>query len=189
MIFKSLQKNRDGKNNRGFTLIEMLVSITLFSIVITIVIGTVLTIVDSNRKSQSLAIVMNNLNFAIESMTRDIKTANPTSDSSYSANNLIIDDNTGNNILTLEDSEGRKIVYKHDVTNKTITKNIDDGGDQPILSDDIVVEEFYVSVLGNVSGSQPRVFLFIDGYSQITEKTRSDFTIQTTVSPRKLNIY
>lgn len=178
--------NNRFQKNKGFTLIEMLVSIALFSVVVTVVIGTVLTIVDSNRKSQSLAIVMNNLNFAVESMTRDIKTANPTSNSAYGT---VMRDSDSNKTITVEDSEDRIVIYSYDAVNETITKKIDSGAAKSILSDDIVIEEFFVDVVGNVSGSQPRAFIFIKGYTQITEKTRSDFSIQTTVSPRKLNIY
>ena len=58
----------------GFTLIELMVSISIFLIVMVICLGAVLAIVDGNKKAQSINSVSNNLNSAIESMVRDIKT-------------------------------------------------------------------------------------------------------------------
>ncbi len=175
------------KNNNGFTLIEMLVSVALFTIVLTIAIGAILTIIDANRKSQTLTLVMNNLNFAMESMTRSIKTANP---SNTGDDRIRVDG--GNTKLTLTDQEGRRIIYEFDEDAEKITKEVDSGTEVPIVSDDVVIEDakFYLSSSYESSGynKQPRIHILIYGYVQITEKTRSDFSIQTTISPRQLNI-
>ena len=71
----SLIKNtKKEKFTTGFTLIEMMVAVSIFAIVVMISMTAILSIVDSNRKAQSLKSVMNNLNFALETMTRSIKT-------------------------------------------------------------------------------------------------------------------
>jgi prepilin-type N-terminal cleavage/methylation domain-containing protein len=63
------------KNKKtGFTLIELMVSVTLFAVVMVISMGAILTIVDGNKKNQTMQVAINNLNFAVESMTRSIKT-------------------------------------------------------------------------------------------------------------------
>ena len=62
------------KKQKGFTLVEMLVSVSLFSIVMMISTSTIFGIIAGNRKSQAINSVVNNLNFSIESMVRDIKT-------------------------------------------------------------------------------------------------------------------
>ena len=69
MNFSSSQKNK------GFTLVEMMVSVAIFALVLVVVLGAIITIIDTNRKAQALSSVMNNLNFAVESMTRSVKTA------------------------------------------------------------------------------------------------------------------
>ena len=181
MLGKSFQKNKliHQKNfsKSGFTLIEMLVSIALFSIVVTIAMGSIFTIIDANRKSQTLTLVMNNLNFALEIMTRDIKTADPKT--------LKIK----NNQLELTNQEGKEIKYSFDPNNKTISKKIGTSDPYSIISDEVVIEKFYFQVLGESSGGeQPRAVLIVNGYAQITERIRSDFSIQTTVSPRALNL-
>jgi prepilin-type N-terminal cleavage/methylation domain-containing protein len=58
----------------GFTLIEMLVSLALYTIVVTIAVGSLLVLVDSNRRVQGDQSVMTTLTFAMDSMTREIRT-------------------------------------------------------------------------------------------------------------------
>lgn len=61
------------KKIRGFTLVEMLVAITLFSVVTLIATGSVLKVSDAYRKAQALENVINNLNFVMETITRDVR--------------------------------------------------------------------------------------------------------------------
>ncbi len=58
---------------RGFTLIEMVVSVALFSIVMVICVGALLSLTTANRKAQALQSVVNNLNVAIDGMVRQIR--------------------------------------------------------------------------------------------------------------------
>jgi len=163
---------------KGFTLIEMLVSIALFSIVITIAMGSIFTIIDANRKSQTLTLVMNNLNFALEIMTRDIKTSNPRT----------IATESGGNTLRIEDQDGDIIRYRYSDSNLNIEKSVNSSSNYiSIISSDVVIEDFIFDLIGDAD-EQPRVVLVVNGYAQITERIRSDFDIQTTVSPRQLNI-
>lgn len=58
----------------GFTLIELMVSLTIFSILMVVSIGTLLTLIDVNAKAQALASSATNLSFALDSITREIRT-------------------------------------------------------------------------------------------------------------------
>lgn len=58
----------------GFTLIEMIVSLGVFSIVVTIAVGALLVLIASNDQLQKEQTVMTNLSFAVDSMTREIRT-------------------------------------------------------------------------------------------------------------------
>lgn len=62
------------KIQKGFTLIEMLVAVGLFSIVMVVAVAAILSIIGNNQRAQGINNVANNLNFAIESMVRDMKT-------------------------------------------------------------------------------------------------------------------
>jgi prepilin-type N-terminal cleavage/methylation domain-containing protein len=57
----------------GFTLIEMIVSLAVFSVVITIAVGALLALIAGNEQLQSQQSIMTNLSFALDSMTREIR--------------------------------------------------------------------------------------------------------------------
>ena len=57
----------------GFTLVEMIVSLGIFTIVALVAVGALLKITDANKKAQSLKTAINNLNFALESMSREMR--------------------------------------------------------------------------------------------------------------------
>lgn len=59
---------------KGFTLIEMIVSLGVFSVVVTIAVGALLILISSNRQLQNEQSVLSNLSFAIDSMTREMRT-------------------------------------------------------------------------------------------------------------------
>jgi prepilin-type N-terminal cleavage/methylation domain-containing protein len=59
---------------RGFTLIEVMISVAMFSVVMTVALGALLSMSDSDRRAQALKSVVNNLNFALDAMTRNIRT-------------------------------------------------------------------------------------------------------------------
>ena len=56
----------------GFTLIEIMVSVSLFAIVAVIVSGALVTISDVNRKAQAIKLAMDNVSFAMDSMSRNL---------------------------------------------------------------------------------------------------------------------
>ncbi len=62
------------QKEKGFTLIEMIVSLGVFSIVITIAVGALLVIISTNKQLQTEQSVMSNLAFAMDSMTREMRT-------------------------------------------------------------------------------------------------------------------
>ena len=51
----------------------MLVSTAIFSVVMILAIGSLLTMIDGNNKAQALKLAMNNINFALEGMSRTIR--------------------------------------------------------------------------------------------------------------------
>lgn len=65
MIFKNRQ--------HGFTLVEIIVSMAIFIVVAVVALGALLKIIDANKKSESIKSLVTNLNFALDSMARDIR--------------------------------------------------------------------------------------------------------------------
>ncbi len=58
---------------RGFTLIEIIVSLAIFSIVATVALGALVRIVSANKKAQTLQSAITNLNFALDSISREMR--------------------------------------------------------------------------------------------------------------------
>jgi type II secretory pathway pseudopilin PulG len=57
----------------GFSLVEMMVAITIFMVVAVVAVAALLKIVDADRKSKTLQDTVNNINFAMDSITREIR--------------------------------------------------------------------------------------------------------------------
>lgn len=75
-FFKNEETRKRGgivERRAGFTLIEIIVSLGIFTIVAVVAMGAFLKVIDANKKSQSLKTAINNVNFALESMSRELR--------------------------------------------------------------------------------------------------------------------
>lgn len=69
-----MRRSPHSRPTAGFTLIEMIVSLGIFAVVITMAVGSLLVLVVSNERIQGEQSVMTNLAFALDSMTREVRT-------------------------------------------------------------------------------------------------------------------
>jgi prepilin-type N-terminal cleavage/methylation domain-containing protein len=58
----------------GFTLVEMILSLAIFSIVATVAVGALLMLVGANDRLQGEQSISSNISFALDSMVREIRT-------------------------------------------------------------------------------------------------------------------
>ncbi len=184
---------------KGFTLIEMIVSLALFSIVAVIGAGALLKIIDADKKAESLKTVINNMNFALESLTREARmgtkyycTDTPTSNITTGQDCSSL---TGASTLEFISSDGRLFaysivpvstgIYQLRKAETTIGGSLDF---YDATSPDVKITDAFFRVTGalpNDVDSEPgKIFVFMKGYTQPRAQIRSDFTIQTTVSQR-----
>lgn len=75
------------QSERGFSLVELMVAVTLFAVVMLVSVGALLSLVDANRKARALESVMNNLNIAVDGMVRSIRMGN-----TFNCNSVAIPD-------------------------------------------------------------------------------------------------
>lgn len=61
------------KQSRGFTLIEVMIAVALFTIIMTIGIGAVLNSNNNHKKTQTQRQVIDNLSFIMEDMSRNLR--------------------------------------------------------------------------------------------------------------------
>ncbi len=200
MKFFSLQKNKKSER-QGFTLIELMVAVSIFSIVLMMALGTVLTIMDANRKARTLTEVMNNLNFSLETMTRSLKTGvepGVTGDANgaiLSVVGIILEEDVAGDRFRREvieyqrreDDSERGYIGTRSCAAAEDVYTCSSGTWIPITSDQVDVTKMTFSVYAG-ENNQPRTQLSIEGDVRINDKISSSFSLQTTVSQRKLNL-
>lgn len=59
--------------NKGFTLIEIIVSLGIFAIVATVALGALVKIISANKKAQTILASVTNINYALETMSREMR--------------------------------------------------------------------------------------------------------------------
>jgi prepilin-type N-terminal cleavage/methylation domain-containing protein len=196
--------------NRGFTLIEMLVSLSLFTIVVTIAVGAFLSLIGASKGVQSEQSVMTTLTFVLDSMTREIRTG-----SNYYCNTRTVLDGTPVSTTTVNDCANshvadhgmsfieagtsltsgggsKRIAYYFDTSSatNTIMRKVGTGSPQSIVSDGITITNAQFFVTGTIrlgAGTdinQPTVTIILEA----RDETGATTTLQTTVTQRELDI-
>jgi len=195
--------------HRGFTLIEMLVAVSLFTVVMTISVGALLSFVDANKKAQALQSVMNNLNIAIGGMVRNVRMGSNYHCGSTGALQDTQDCVYGGNLIAFEsflgDPKNNADQWAYWVSNGRLYRTRDSRATQlPITAQEINIDTFKVYVTGAVGTlngngdiNQPKVVLVIKGtvgvpgtpgLSGSQKKVRTTFDIEATASQRRLDL-
>lgn len=178
---------------KGFTLIEIMVSVSIFAVIMLMVSSSIFTVFESNRKSQSLRAVMDNLNLSLESMTRTIRFGKgyhcdisgssppyPTQDCPSGATSIAVLDSSGNTV-------------SYELSTGVIVRKIGGGAGANITSSDVTIDKLKFYVTGSTpysSGSdlaQPKVILIVDGHAGVKTTSSSYFSLQTTISQRQFD--
>ncbi|HEY0907942.1 MAG TPA: type II secretion system protein [Candidatus Paceibacterota bacterium] len=179
---------------KGFTLIEVLVSVSIFAMVMLVATGAVFSIVQANKKTHSLKSVMTNLNFALEAMMRDIRLG---SGFSCDGGGDCVDGGTEFRFLANRNVNGDSVTDSTDIiaygaSDGAIMKQIFGGSyggaSYPITAPEIVITslKFYVIGTGTTDTRQPKVIISIQGYAG-AGTTKSEFNIETMVSQRAID--
>lgn len=157
---------------KGFTLVELMVSLSIFSIVMVISTGTLLIMIDINAKAQALYTSTTNLSFALDSMTREIRTGYHyycSRVTHFGTDEGVGDDQHGTNILpedsTMDDCDTERsanfiaftrertadrIGYRFNSDDHSI-EYAEDGDDAWVrmTSSDVYIEDFQIVVEGS----------------------------------------
>ena len=194
----------------GFTLIELLVSIFIFSMVMMIAVGSLLSMVDANRKAQTIKSAVNNLSFGLDGMSRAIRVGTnfrcSTSADAGSAALLSSAANCagGGTLLSFEAYSGDPAntndqwVYCQgtgttcSASGTAILRSQNGGATyQSITSPEVVVEDLHFYVAGSLAGSsdrlQPKIVMLLHGHAGSEAKTRTELRLETTMTPRLLD--
>lgn len=192
----------------GFTLIEILVSTTIFIIVMVMAMGALLSVSAASRKAEAVKTVMDNLNFALDSMTRSIRTGdtyNCGSGSSPPSSPTPTDCPAGGTYLVFQAdasaqtgcTTGSSCVVTYCLgdaisvlcgnTGTSILRNINNSGLVAITAAEVTIDKltFYVKGAPRGDSIQPKTTVTISGHTK-SSGTAPDttFNVQTTVTQR-----
>lgn len=196
--------------NRAFSLIEIIVSLAIFGIVATIALGAYLKVMDANAKAQSLKTAINNLNFALDAMSREIRVGTRIQCGVIgSFPNLTLTTDLGK--LTPNECLGggqgiafhsskqidcngrsRNLVFAYRFNNGVLEKAEQRNCSSvspawsPMTSADLTITNpnFIVSRTGSANNEISRVLIFMGGEAGNSEKVKTVFNLQTTVAQR-----
>lgn len=168
---------------RGYTLIELVVSVGLFALVMTLAAGAYLLMIDLNRQTQGIATGIDSLSFALETMTRGIRTG-----TEYNCGAFGGDCPSGSSRFSFEDSSGRNVIF--DKQGTAIIK--DDSIPLTDASLTITALTFYVTGTGSIAEGdylQPYVTIVVSGtVSSGPRRSPQPFTIQTSATMRGIDL-
>lgn len=188
-------------SDKGFTLIEMIVAVALFSAVMLISTAALLALVGASRKAQALQSVMNNLNIALDGMVRSVRMG-----SNYHCGSgsyvIALDCANGETTLAFEAFDGDpndatdQWVYTFDPATKRIYKSEDGGAHLfAITAPTVTIDSLKFYVVGTARGAsdplneQPKVVIQAKGTAGAQKvKTTTSFNIQATAVQRLLDL-
>lgn len=189
-------------HNKGFSLIEMMIAVAIFSVVMVVTMGALFMVVANNRKLQSMQTVVNALNFAFEDMARSIRVGSMYhcgySGVALDASIATVRDcasGTGETAMSFETDLGNtgtvsdQVIYRKN--GSTIEKSSDGGATfLAVTPPEVIITDlvFYVTGSSRSDTKQPRVIVRVGGYMQIRANERSYFNLETMMTQRLYDI-
>lgn len=190
------------KSQRGFTLIEMLVSTAIFTMVMVIALGALLAMSESDRKAQTLKSVINNLNFSLDSISRTVRTGY-----GYHCGSPTGGDCTnppGGTSFYFTAADGTQVAYRFEnsvtdgnagticgqVINIGCLARSTNGGTTwaAVTAPEVTITNMSFYLLGSgqsgVDTIQPKITILMSGYVQVTGNRQTVFNLETSVTQR-----
>ncbi|MBI5742811.1 MAG: prepilin-type N-terminal cleavage/methylation domain-containing protein [Candidatus Niyogibacteria bacterium] len=180
--FKLKTKNWES----GFTLFEMIVSLSIFSTAMLILLSSLLSITSAQRKAVAISTTEDNLRFAVDTISKEIRTGydydcgNTGARSNCSGGNSVLAFNPGRTGIT-------KAIYR--LNNNSIEKSTNGGTSYlPLTGSDIVIKTLKFYVIGALTNDnlQPQVTLILQA-EMGSGKEKSVFNLQTTIVQRQID--
>lgn len=160
----------------GFTLVELLVAITLFSIAVSVAVGGFVRALRTQRELVALIAANSNASLAIEQMAREMRTGAGFSVSPAGDSLSFVNANEESVAYSLDKSTGPS---SHGVLLRTVGNN----SPQPVTASNVNIKYLTFTSL-NSSQYPPRITINI-GVSGVLPELQGNVTnIQTTVSSR-----
>jgi len=174
---------------KGFTLLEMIISMGVFAVAALIGVSSLLALTNAQKKALVFQSTQDNLRFAVEAMAREIRTGNfyycGTNLGDIPQNSSYKDCSAGGPSFNFTNVSGQRVTYQ--ALQNRIQKSLNGGIFQAITSGDIGIEYLTFFVIGSSGDDEfhPRVTIVARGISGVGS-SRSELSLQTTVSQRTI---
>lgn len=170
------------KNKNGFTLMEMIVALAVFMVAITIALAAFLNITDIQKKASAVRAVNDSLNFALETMSREIRTGFDYC-SSFLTYTCVNQDEFA---FTSGVAPNPEIVYRKN--GDQIEVKVGGGSFSTLTPPEVKILTLKFNLQGEGSDDgQPMVTIIIEASSGTKTKTKSYLNIQTTITQRRID--
>lgn len=176
----------------------------LFIVVITMGVGALMVLINANSKAQNINDSVSNIQFALDSMAREIRTGYAyycTSGTETSGDiNTYLDCNKGTYLSIIEGGKSltggaanRRIAYRYNSGDQSIERKIGTGSWIRLTNPDIAVTSMHFNVVNSTpkeagNNFQPNVTIYMSGQVEGVDNTSSEFELQTTVTKRVLDL-
>lgn len=178
----------------GFTLVEMMVAIAVFSLVMTVAMSALLSVINANQKAQTIKAAMNNVNMALETISKDMRMGTEYGCLDSSGAPEKCNENSGHSGIYFKSSKAGNpyVYYKYNATDLRLEScegGTAGGACNSTYSDltapdvDITDVKFYVLGVDDVN-AQPRMVMTVSGTAGKKIQTQTTFNLQTGVSQR-----
>lgn len=202
-----MSRNNTLQKNSGFTLVEMLVAIAIFTTFMIVAIGALVSIISENDKAQTIKSVIDNVTLAVDSISRDVREG-----TNYSCldshDNLSVAPCSGVGLMYLDPTNQTGTPYVKYQFVTTAVAGTSTGNIQKITgcnaagacgtnvwqsitapTANVNISNMSFMINGDGTTGQPRVFITADGFIAVaaTNGQTTEFDIQTTASQRVRN--
>lgn len=178
---------------RGFTLIEMMVTITIFSIVIGVILGIFISGVQQQRIALTGQVLLDQTSYALEYMSRALRMArkellSPACLSQNGLNYEITRSGAGLKFINHLQNDDCQEFFLESGQLKYWKKST--GETLPLTSNKLEIAQLKFNLAGESQGDnlQPRVTIFSEVKGKGTLEASQRIKIQTTISQRNLDV-
>lgn len=163
------------QTRKGFTIVELLVAISLFVIAVSVAVGGFVRALRTQRQLISLISANSNASLAIEQMAREMRTG-----SGFQCVNGTLDCT----ILSFTNANGEKVTYSEDELSQTLARTVGNGPPNPLTAANVRIVGLGFHIFQSAGNFPPRLTVTLGVGVKDAELQGNITNIQTTVSSR-----
>ncbi len=177
---------------KGFSLIEIIVAVGVFTVVAMLTVGSLLILTAAEKRVASVQANQDNVRFAMIEMTREIR---------YGTEYNICSSNATNQetCFSVINADGETIQYKvsekptdcsFDAKHNCVMRSVNGGIFHPVTGSDINISRlnFYLFGVDINDTEQPRVTIILQGKAQEGTPNETIVNLQTTISMLQIDM-